>query len=89
MEEYSLCINLIPSPVDSHVDVGPLDVPRLDQPLDGLVQVLSVGEGAGLVAVGPIILLPDLLNYDFAELHYALFSKCRYAMSRCPMSPQR
>ena len=78
MEEYSLCINLIPSPVDSHVDVGPLDVPRLDQPLDGLVQVLSVGEGAGLVAVRPIILLPDLLNYDFAELYYALCSKCRY-----------
>ena len=73
-----MSINLIPSPVDSHVDVGPPDVPRLDQPVDGLVQVLSVGEGAGLVAVGPIILLPDLLNYDFAELYYALCSKCRY-----------
>ena len=62
-----MSINLIPSPVDSHVDVGPPDVPRLDQPVDGLVQVLSVGEGAGLVAVGPIILLPDLLNYDFCR----------------------
>ena len=43
--------------------MGPPDVPRLDQPIDGLAQLLGVGEGAGLVAVGPIILLPDLLYY--------------------------
>ena len=58
-----MCINLVPSPVDSHVDVGPPDVPRLDHPLDGLAETLSVGEGAGLVAVRPIILLPDLLSF--------------------------
>ena len=58
-----MCINLVPSPVDSHVDVGPPDVPRLDHPLDGLAELLGVGEGAGLVTVRPIILLPDLLNY--------------------------
>ena len=43
--------------------MGPPDVPRLDHPLDGLAETLSVGEGAGLVAVRPIILLPDLLSF--------------------------
>ena len=43
--------------------MGPPDVPRLDHPLDGLAELLGVGEGAGLVTVRPIILLPDLLSF--------------------------